>query len=89
MNLTLYYDKKNHKYNEKEVKISVLLLLKEEEKLAGAFNFNIGDFLNNHGFSFLFHSNYHVFFLKSGISINKIPGKLPRSQSESRFQRKL
>lgn len=71
MELTLYYDKKNHKYNEKEVKISVLLLLKDEEKLAGTFNFNIGDFLNNHGFLLILIKKLHIFLKKAESLLTK------------------
>lgn len=49
IDLTLYYDKKNHKYLDKMIRLNVILLLPNEEKLAGTFDFNVANFLNNNG----------------------------------------
>jgi len=49
LDLTLYFDKKRQKYLEKLLQINVILLLQDEEKLAGSINFDVGQFLNNSG----------------------------------------
>ena len=49
LDLTLYFDKKRQKYLEKVLQINVILILEEEEKLAGSIDFDVAHLLNTFG----------------------------------------